>query len=522
MPTDTDNTYNLILASATTGLDTTTGSYTCTHGGSCTNTTNTTDYAINIDQRDLRSDGIWDRTFAVGDGQFTFHVRAQDKAGNFGNTTHYSIKVDSSGPSTPQMINAIKVSNLSQLTFNWTEATDIESGVSNYSLQVDNNSDFSSPEFNDWVGNRTNYTVTGLTANTAYHARVLAQNQAGVNGSASNTVSQTVDTTAPIITLSKPSGTVVSTAVTIVAKTNEKSTCQGRESPNAYTSFAYTNTTYHETRVTLGGTGARTFDIKCQDSVGNEATVALSITVDTTATAGTVTLQTPTAFTDSVVVTNITVKTSGGTNLGEIPKTSFDISIGSDHPPFSLFDAGAGVYTAQFRSPLNNGSYAYTVSVGDASATSTLTVNALNFIVQYTDSSIIANTARKLIYNVAGNFSIGLASDSRSVGTSSNTGGLNISANARDGDVFVFVTRSSGNVERIEELLVDRTFMDAVSPSFGYQLDQETFIVFTDLEYADIALTANSTLTTGRYTLIIENHGFDSTLNKTRFTVKVT
>ena len=87
--------------------------------------------------------------------------------------------------------------------------------------------------------------------------------------------------------------------------------------------------------------------------------------------------------------------------------------------------------------------------------------------------------------------------------------------------MFLFVTRSSGNVERAGNLLKDRVFLDKVNPSFGYQLDENTFIVFTDLEYGEIALTGNRTIKAGRYNIILENKGFDSTLNKTRVEVRV-
>ncbi|MBI4438404.1 hypothetical protein HY640_00565, partial [Candidatus Woesearchaeota archaeon] len=123
---------------------------------------------------------------------------------------------------------------------------------------------------------------------------------------------------------------------------------------------------------------------------------------------------------------------------------------------------------------------------------------------------------------VNNNFSIGIASQSRSVSIgSSSSAGLNLTANARDGEVMVFVTKPTSSVERVESLLRDRVFLDAVVPSFGYAAKSDTFIVYTELAYENIALVSNNTLSTGRHNLVIENKGFDSSTNKTRLEVRI-
>jgi len=430
------------------------------------------------------------------------------------------VLVDASGPSIPQMTEPEQTTvNVTELTFNWTESTDPESGVGNYTLVVDNNSDFSSPEFDAWVGNVTNFTVTGLVVDTTYFAKVRSQNVAGVDSSFSNTVSVVVDTTAPVITLSKPSGIVISSTVTIVLQTDETAVCSSRQDANSYTEFTFTNSTLHEIRVTYTGSS---FDVKCVDSVNNQRVQALSFTVDASATVSTVTLQSQSVFTDEIVNTNVSVKTSGGVGIGEIGKSDFSVEVDSESLPFSLFDVGGGNYTLRFSSPGKNGSYSYEVTVKGVVGVSTLSVHLLLFIVQYVESGLSVNRRVNMIYSIAGNFSIGVASDSSGVSASSTDGGINLSANVRDGDVFVFVTRASGSVERVEELLKDKVFLDAVNPSFGYALDQDTFVVFTDLEYGDIALTGNATLETGKFNLIIKNLGFDSTLNKKKLEIRVT
>jgi hypothetical protein len=190
--------------------------------------------------------------------------------------------------------------------------------------------------------------------------------------------------------------------------------------------------------------------------------------------------------------------------------------------PFSLFDAGNGVYILKFVAPEQNGTYSYKVTVQSVQATSTLKVNNLLFVVQYSASGIGTSTAlEQLIYTISGNLSIGAGSDSSAVATAFSATAFNLSADVKDGEVFVFVTRRSGNVERVSNLLKDKTFLDKINPSFGYQIDEKTFVVYTNLEYGDIAVQGTEIIATGKYNLFIENKGYDTTLNKTKVEVRI-
>ncbi|MBI2142804.1 fibronectin type III domain-containing protein [Candidatus Woesearchaeota archaeon] len=475
----------------------------------------------------MKQDNIWHRTYTVGDGRMYFHVKAKDSAGNIGEPANYTILVDTTAPSIPQLNQTAQYTNTTSVTFNWTLSNDADSGVDNYSLQVDNNSDFSSPEYYQWVGNVTNKTVTGLTADATYYARVHSRNLAGVNSSWSSTVSTIIDTTAPTITFSKPSstGVVASQDVTLATQTNEKATCtySGNGGADPYKNFTFTNSTYHEVKVSAS-TGSNTYSVQCKDTVLNTGTATLTFTVSTTSTASSIALTLPASqvFTGDVVRTNATVTTSSGQLLGEIGSAAFTVKLNGAAVAKSVFDNGAGNYTLMFDAPSTNGTYAMQVEVGSATpATATLNVQALLFTVQYVQSGVTANTGDRLIYFVAGNFSLGLATDSKNVVQSSTSSALNMTSNARDGTAYIFVTRTSGNVERVEGLLKEQKFLDTINPSFGYAIDLDTFVVYTDLEYDTIALSGNKTLTTGRYNLIIENKGFDATVNKTKLEVRV-
>lgn len=226
-------------------------------------------------------------------------------------------------------------------------------------------------------------------------------------------------------------------------------------------------------------------------------------------------------FTSDTVKTDAIVETSAGQRIGELGSSAFTVKLDDAPVDASVFDNGAGNYTIMFNAPERNGTYSMKVEVGSASATSTLTVQALLFTVQYVQSGISANAADRLIYFVAGNFTLGLATDSRSSYQQSTSSAINLTNDAKEGTAYIFMTRTGGNVERMEALLKDRKFLDALNPSFGYAVDQSTFVVYTDLEYSDVALSGNKTLTTGRYNLVIENKGFDSTINKTKLEVRV-
>ncbi len=70
-------------------------------------------------------------------------------------------------------------------TFSWAAVSDTLGGVSGYRLIVSTHPDGSNPLFNAVVGNVTSYTVGGLSAGQTLYARVVAINNAGIEGTAS-------------------------------------------------------------------------------------------------------------------------------------------------------------------------------------------------------------------------------------------------------------------------------------------------------------------------------------------------
>jgi len=116
-------------------------------------------------------------------------VRAKNGEGLYGVYSGVSdgIKVDTTAPvgvaSTPLDSGVISVSTT--IAFNWTQGTasDPESGISGYWLQVATDTSFANLVFNQLAGNVLTQSIAGCTDGLTYYARVRAVNGAGSYGS---------------------------------------------------------------------------------------------------------------------------------------------------------------------------------------------------------------------------------------------------------------------------------------------------------------------------------------------------
>ncbi|MEO8234979.1 MAG: GEVED domain-containing protein [Flavobacterium sp.] len=134
-------------------------------------------------------------TFAVtgltASTAYTFSVKAKDAAGNISaasnvvNVTTLSNVVDTTAPSAPSALTASGTTS-SSTNLSWTASTD-NVGVTGYDV-------YQGGVFKANVAT-TSYTVTGLTAATAYSFYVIARDAAGNISVASNTVNVTTLTT---------------------------------------------------------------------------------------------------------------------------------------------------------------------------------------------------------------------------------------------------------------------------------------------------------------------------------------
>jgi autotransporter passenger strand-loop-strand repeat protein len=112
----------------------------------------------------------------LADGVYYWRVRTQDNSGNYSAWNAGSrFMVDSATPSVPAGMTRIVSGN--NVKLDWADATDAVSGVKHYEIQVDQDIDFSSPDYSA-LSAASNASVTGL-ADGAYYWRVRTQDNAG-------------------------------------------------------------------------------------------------------------------------------------------------------------------------------------------------------------------------------------------------------------------------------------------------------------------------------------------------------
>lgn len=125
------------------------------------------------------------------DGSYFWRVRAQDNAGNYGSwssSSNFTVLLDFVAPSIPKDLKPTAgAAGSGSVYLDWKDATDDKSGVKQYSIQIDDNSDFSSPA-KTASSSISQATVTDLAAGK-YYSRVRTQDKAGNFSAWSNVAS---------------------------------------------------------------------------------------------------------------------------------------------------------------------------------------------------------------------------------------------------------------------------------------------------------------------------------------------
>ena len=137
---------------------------------------------------------------------YYFTVKAENAAGLQSSAVNSSGQtVDTSAPSPPGAVNdgasadITYSSSPSQLSANWTAASDAQSGIAKYYYAIGTTA--GGTEVTGWTDNGTSTSVTktglSLASGQLYYFTIKAQNGAGTQSSAVNSNGQRVDTTAP-------------------------------------------------------------------------------------------------------------------------------------------------------------------------------------------------------------------------------------------------------------------------------------------------------------------------------------
>lgn len=451
-----------------------------------------------LDQK--TSHDFYDRNSA----EYYFHVKARDIAGNWGNesgdVSHSAIiRIDVTVPTIPRMVATSGNSSGGSITFNWSESTDLHSGVSGYFLQVASDSLFENIIFNQSVGDVLNYTVS-VPTDGAFHGRVKAIDNVGMESLYSDIYETDIDISPPDITFQKPSGVVVNSPK-LVVETDERSTCYYDG-----TVFRHTNSTYHEQKLSVS-TGAHIYSIICTDTAGLSNTTTISFTYDDTETLSSGTLSLDTTYYTGVLA-SAQVELVGTVPLGEVSPSSFALQIDGDDTDISVKDLGGGNYSVSFKPPSVAGSYALNLTVDGLTFTDTIDVSNVYLTMRYR-GSLVPVVETLYMFSPVSDYYVGLATDSDNYILNSSSSEMRISADPGSGAGYLFFTSGEPVMKNKQDLLGDQAFLEVINPSFGRRLT-DTFHYYSTLSYLDIDIVGDRELSGGRYTLLIKNLGLDT------------
>ena len=124
--------------------------------------------------------------------------------------------------------------------------------------------------------------------------------------------------------------------------------------------------------------------------------------------------------------------------------------------------------------------------------------NITSFTIQYAGGTSLG----RITYASSSLATYGIGTES----SAASIAGNKITAPASE-KTFIFVTRPGINTTERSNMLQNKTFFDAISPSLGYPLDIKQTIISTILNYQDLIIEGNTTVQTGRYSVVITNNG---------------
>jgi squalene-hopene/tetraprenyl-beta-curcumene cyclase len=144
-------------------------------------------------------------TSALGDNTYNWRARAKDSVGNVGDwSVVWQFTVDTTPPVAPTLVSPgnATITNDNTVDLDWSDVTDPSTPAS-YQVQVDNSSDFSSPEYDSgWIS--PSNATTPASADNIYYWRARVEDGVGNIGNWSTVWQFTVDTTPPQVVITSP------------------------------------------------------------------------------------------------------------------------------------------------------------------------------------------------------------------------------------------------------------------------------------------------------------------------------
>ncbi|NTV24105.1 MAG: hypothetical protein HGA85_07100, partial [Nanoarchaeota archaeon] len=423
-----------------------------------------------------------DKTYTnLQPGNYTFKVKARDRAGNWGSEASVNFLVDVTPSSRPRIISATSAAN--EITFEWTECSDQESDVLRYRVLLYNSSGGYVTGVNITGKTNTEHTFTGL-GTSEYNATVGAENGAGI-WRWSYDEQETFDFTPPTV-LALPNKTVITSSPVLKAWTDEQSVCYYTQVDTDHM-FRYTNTTYHEVKVNGLADGNYTYNIICHDMSGNEGTVSITFKVSVPTEPNY--LQATDITTYESVITNFNVKTIAdlGTNYENLTGiNAWQMYIDDELADISVFDVGDGDFNVSFVAPETAGTYSLRLILDEYDINRTLVVQDLYLQTEYAEPGMSPADKEYITYvTYGGTRIVGIATNSRESQIASSANRLKISNIESTKDIYLFNTKSGASLQSRDSLLKEDKLLSKINPSFGYAIT-DNYIVNFILDYEDI------------------------------------
>ena len=255
--------------------------------------------------------------------------------------------------------------------------TDTDLEPITYYLEVDNNLDFSSPEYvNTTIRetiNTTNDTTSALADGT-YYFKIRARDDNSLNSSFTPIINITLDTAASVMSLTNRYATITS-SIDINLTTNEISTCKFKNTTDSFAEMSVTNSTTHgQTISNLLVNGDYIYFVQCNDKANNTAnkTILFSKTSVSYSTANT-------------TIQNFTTNTEIPVNSTENSKVNITL-ITSVNATVNVVEFTNNPETTSFGSSALN---KYISILADNSIKQN--INVITIYIYYTDSEISLN-----------------------------------------------------------------------------------------------------------------------------------
>lgn len=424
-------------------------------------------------------------------GDYYFHIRAKDAAGNWGNASHFGLlRIDKTPPTRPIPTNPTMYGTGGQIIFYWSASVDTLSGFEQYNITIHD------------LDNGTNYTYNTTETNYSFQSTLGHNYYITINATdnAGNMISSTDPKTQPVqITSAKPNSTTTDVSQNPIIKvtTSKKASCIQNETNEK---FIYTDSTYHETKLTQPN-GIHSLEITCTDNDDYSDTAVISYSVNKAASPGVPAIGT---LTSTLAGKTVSIPVTAGT-VGQIKRERFRLFInGTEHYDFTVIDNdNAGNYTIQtvFDAP---GQYGITVYVGGQNSTQKIqTITQLTLFTQI--SGVTSPTSEShLTYANISDKKAGLGAQARTVSVQSDVSNLKINASS-EGKTYIFFTRENINVKRKNTYLEQNAF-DEDTNTFGYQVDDD-YKIITLLDYDTITIQGLELIQEGTYSLFFRNLG---------------